>query len=193
MTVGKTLELLGGKAGVLEGKFHYGTAFGGSKVGDIQAELERHGFNYMGKDFFYSGITGAPLQAYIYSGPVYYQKLKHMVQDKMHARARGLKAVLTRQPTQGRESGGRPPPGRNGTRLFHLVRRQHADYGGEEVMKVLPHKDSDFTEESMKNVPYLRASIKDSFNVSQWSMHCPGHVTRHITTTQGNVLVRHFK
>lgn len=70
MTVGKTLELLGGKAGLLEGKFHYGTAFGGSKCSDIQDELFKHGYNYMGKDIFYSGITGEPLEAYIYSGPV---------------------------------------------------------------------------------------------------------------------------
>ena len=70
MTVGKTLELLGGKAGLLEGKFHYGTAFGGSKCQDLQDELFKHGFNYMGKDIFYSGITGEPLESYIYSGPV---------------------------------------------------------------------------------------------------------------------------
>lgn len=122
MTVGKTLELLGGKAGVLEGKFHYGTAFGGSKAADVQAELVRHGFNYMGKDFFYSGITGGPLEAYIYSGPVYYQKLKHMVQDKMHARARGPKAVLTRQPTQGRSREG-------GLRLGEMERDCLISYG----------------------------------------------------------------
>lgn len=86
MTVGKLIELLSGKAGTLEGKFHYGTAFGGSKVQDVSDELMRHGYNYQGKDIFYSGITGEPLEAYIYSGPVYYQKLKHMVQDKIHAR-----------------------------------------------------------------------------------------------------------
>lgn len=74
MTVGKTLELLGGKAGLLEGKFHYGTAFGGSKCSDIQDELFRHGYNYMGKDVFYSGITGEPLEMYIYSGPVSYER-----------------------------------------------------------------------------------------------------------------------
>lgn len=70
MTVGKTLELLGSKAGVLEGKFHYGTAFGGSKCADLQDELFKHNYNYLGKDIFYSGITGEPLEAYIYSGPV---------------------------------------------------------------------------------------------------------------------------
>jgi DNA-directed RNA polymerase III subunit RPC2 len=39
-------------------------------VADVCEELVSHGFNYQGKDFFYSGITGEPLQAYIYSGPV---------------------------------------------------------------------------------------------------------------------------
>lgn len=45
-------------------------AFGGAKVEDICDELIKNGFNYRGKDFFYSGITGEPLEAYIYSGPV---------------------------------------------------------------------------------------------------------------------------
>ena len=70
MTVGKLIELLGGKAGVLEGKFHYGTAFGGSKVKDISDELIKHGFNYQGKECLVSGTTGEQLMAYIYFGPV---------------------------------------------------------------------------------------------------------------------------
>ncbi|CAL7942913.1 unnamed protein product [Xylocopa violacea] len=122
MTVGKLIELLAGKAGVIKGEFHYGTAFGGSKVEDVCEELIKHGYNYLGKDFFYSGITGEPLQAYIYSGPVYYQKLKHMVQDKMHARARGPRAVLTRQPTEGRAKEG-------GLRLGEMERDCLIGYG----------------------------------------------------------------
>lgn len=106
MTVGKLIELLAGKAGVLTGRFHYGTAFGGSKVADVGEELIRRGFNYQGKDCLTSGITGESLSAYIYMGPIYYQKLKHMVMDKVHARARGPRAVLTRQPTEGRSREG---------------------------------------------------------------------------------------
>ena len=49
--------------------------------------LVAHGFSYVGKDLLYSGVSGEPLQAYVFMGPVFYQKLKHMVMDKMHARA----------------------------------------------------------------------------------------------------------
>lgn len=68
------------------GKFHDATAFEGSKIDVISEELIKHGYHYQGKDLYYSGITGEPLEAYIYAGTVYYQKLKHMVQDKVHAR-----------------------------------------------------------------------------------------------------------
>jgi len=122
MTVGKLMELLGGKAGVLKGKFHYGTAFGGSKVQDIRDELVEKGYNYQGKDTLTSGITGESLQAYIYHGPVYYQKLKHMVLDKMHGRSTGPRAVLTRQPTEGRSRDG-------GLRLGEMERDCLIAYG----------------------------------------------------------------
>ncbi|KAB2054988.1 hypothetical protein ES319_A11G005000v1 [Gossypium barbadense] len=111
MTVGKMIELLGGKAGVSCGRFHYGSAFGepsghADKVETISETLIKHGFCYNGKDFIYSGITGFPLQAYIFMGPIYYQKLKHMVLDKMHARGNGPRVMLTRQPTEGRAQKG---------------------------------------------------------------------------------------
>jgi len=78
MTVGKMIELLSGKAGVLEGKLQYGTAFGGSKVEDMSRILMDHGYSYNGKDYLTSGITGESVEAYVFFGPVYYQKLKHM-------------------------------------------------------------------------------------------------------------------
>ncbi|XP_064629058.1 DNA-directed RNA polymerase III subunit RPC2-like [Lineus longissimus] len=122
MTVGKLIELMAGKAGVLDGKFHYGTAFGGDRVQDLSEDLIRHGFNYLGKEYVTSGITGEPLSAYIYFGPIYYQKLKHMVIDKMHARAKGPRAVLTRQPTEGRARDG-------GLRLGEMERDCLIGYG----------------------------------------------------------------
>ena len=50
--------------------------------------LVKNGYSYVGKDLMTSGITGEPIQSFIFSGPVFYQKLKHMVMDKMHARAK---------------------------------------------------------------------------------------------------------
>jgi len=122
MTVGKMIELLAGKAGVLEGCFHEGTAFGGDKVEYLSKILVKHGYNYSGKDQLTSGITGETQSAYIFFGPVYYQKLKHMVMDKMHARARGPRAVLTRQPTEGRARDG-------GLRLGEMERDCLIGYG----------------------------------------------------------------
>ncbi|KAJ4768843.1 DNA-directed RNA polymerase subunit beta [Rhynchospora pubera] len=127
MTIGKMIELLGGKAGVSLGRFHYGSAFGepsghADKVEDISNVLIERGFSYNGKDFLYSGILGTPLQAYIFMGPIYYQKLKHMVLDKIHARANGQRVLLTRQPTEGRGKQG-------GLRLGEMERDCLIAYG----------------------------------------------------------------
>ncbi|VDP04104.1 unnamed protein product [Heligmosomoides polygyrus] len=123
MTVGKLMELLSSKNAVLSGRYHYGTAFGGDQVTDVCNELASRGYNYLGKDMLTSGITGQQMSAYIYFGPIYYQKLKHMVLDKMHARARGPRyAVLTRQPTEGRSREG-------GLRLGEMERDCLIAYG----------------------------------------------------------------
>ncbi len=127
MTVGKMLELVSGKAGVLAGKQEYGTAFGGSKIEDMGAELVKHGFSYSGKDFVTSGITGESLPSYVFFGPIYYQKLKHMVQDKMHSRATGPRAMLTRQPTEGRSRAG-------GLRLGEMERDCLIAYGASQLL-----------------------------------------------------------
>lgn len=106
MTVGKMIELISGKAGVLDGELKYGTAFGGDKVEEMGKILVKHGFSFDGKDLLMSGITGQMLECFVFQGPIYYQRLKHMVQDKMHARSTGRYTPLTRQPTEGRSRDG---------------------------------------------------------------------------------------
>lgn len=127
MTVGKMLELVSGKAGVLAGELQYGTAFGGSKVEDMGDILIKHGFSYGGKECVTSGITGESLPAYVFFGPIYYQKLKHMVMDKMHSRARGPRATLTRQPMEGRSRDG-------GLRLGEMERDCLIAYGASQLL-----------------------------------------------------------
>lgn len=144
MTVGKLIELVVGKGGVYEGRQAYASAFGeefgSTDTPDVASEiLIRNGMNYMGKDVFYSGTSGEPLDAYIFSGPVFYQKLKHMVLDKMHARARGPRAVLTRQPTEGRSRDG-------GLRLGEMERDCLIAYGASNlIMERLMHSSDGFS------------------------------------------------
>lgn len=127
MTVGKMIELISAKAGVSEGKYGDATAFKNNEIRETCATLVKNGFSYSGKDFFYSGTTGEPLEAYIFYGPIFYQRLKHMVADKMHCRARGPRAILTRQPTEGRARDG-------GLRLGEMERDCLIGYGASNLL-----------------------------------------------------------
>lgn len=127
MTVGKIIELLTGKAGVLKGEISDATIFKKNEVGSICKFLADNGFSFCGKDCFYSGTSGEPMYAYIYYGPVFYQRLKHMVSDKIHMRARGPRAILTRQPTEGRSKDG-------GLRLGEMERDCLIGYGASSLI-----------------------------------------------------------
>jgi DNA-directed RNA polymerase beta subunit len=106
MTVGYLLELLAGKVGCLRGEIVNGTAFAGESKADLEKELKEMGFRYDGKETMYNGITGKRFIAKIFIGNLYYQKLKYMVGNKLHGRASGKIALLTRQPVEGRARGG---------------------------------------------------------------------------------------
>ncbi len=106
MTIGMFVESLAGKVGSLRGDPVDGTPFSNEPPGQLRDALVKLGFTHSGSEIFYNGIDGKKFMADVYVGVVYYQKLHHMVADKMHARARGQVQMLTRQPTEGRARGG---------------------------------------------------------------------------------------
>ena len=106
MTIGQLMECLLGKVCALKGCFGDGTPFRGTSAEDIADELERQGFSRDGKEQLYSGFTGQPLDSKVFMGPTYCQRLRHMVRDKEHSRARGPRSILVRQPLEGRSRDG---------------------------------------------------------------------------------------
>jgi len=108
MTIGHLVEVLIGKACVLNGSSGDCTAFNnvGPKEKEFGSILTQNGFHSTGNEIMYNGMTGEQLETEIYFGPTFYLRLKHMVKDKINYRARGPRTVLTRQTVQGRANNG---------------------------------------------------------------------------------------
>jgi DNA-directed RNA polymerase II subunit RPB2 len=95
-----------GKVLVELGLFGDGTSFNDVHIDDIRSELSKNGFESNGNELMYDGLTGQQLECSIFIGPVFYQRLKHMVTDKQHSRSIGPMVNLTRQPAEGRSRDG---------------------------------------------------------------------------------------
>jgi len=128
MTVGMMMESITGKAAAIRGKKVDASAFVGEKMEDVKGVMKDAGFEYSGKEIMYDGKTGKKFPVEVFIGVVYYQKLHHMVADKIHARARGQVQMLTKQPTEGRARGG-------GLRFGEMERDCIIAYGASMILK----------------------------------------------------------
>lgn len=108
MTIGQLLESIGGKLAAVTGKIEDATAFTSRSVNEIGEEMKKYGFSKYGSETLIDGKTGELMtNSQIFMGCVYYQRLRHMVKDKIHARCPGgPRSCLTRQPPAGKLSNG---------------------------------------------------------------------------------------
>jgi DNA-directed RNA polymerase II subunit RPB2 len=106
MTIAQLMETMYGKVCCEKGTIGDGTPYSHLKVDNIREQLLELGMHPYGNEILYNGQTGEMMEAEIFMGPTFYQRLKHMVIDKKHSRARGPIVSLTRQPCEGRSREG---------------------------------------------------------------------------------------
>ncbi|KAL1300661.1 DNA-directed RNA polymerase I subunit 2 isoform X2 [Arachis ipaensis] len=151
MTIAMLLESVAAKGGSLHGEFVDATPFrgsvnkndgeseskSGSLVDDLGLMLRKKGFNYHGLEVLYSGVYGTELTCEIFIGPVYYQRLRHMVSDKYQVRSTGTTDQLTKQPIKGRKRGG-------GVRFGEMERDSLLAHGAAYLLHDRLHTCSDY-------------------------------------------------
>ncbi len=166
MTVNYLIEVVAGKVGALSGKIINATTFNSETEEDLRQHLLELGFRESGTERMYNGITGREFEAKIFIGSMYYLKLKHMVANKLHARASGRIQLLTRQPIEGRSKGG-------GLRLGEMEKDCFVAHGASLLLK--ERFDSDKTVIHVcENCGLL--AIYDSFRGNKFCPKCGGNV-----------------
>jgi DNA-directed RNA polymerase beta subunit len=129
MTMAQLMECIMGKVGCQLGAYGDATPFSGCSVEDIAKHLEKNGMEKYGNEIMYNGRTGEQIKTEIFIGPTYYQRLKHMVTDKIHSRgSNGPIVMLTRQCSEGRARGG-------GLRLGEMERDCFIGHGSSLFLK----------------------------------------------------------
>jgi DNA-directed RNA polymerase II subunit RPB2 len=128
MTIAQLKETIMGKVLLQLGLFGDGTSFGDVELGKICEELQKLDYESKGNEILYDGKSGEQIETSIFIGPVYYQRLKHMVADKQHSRCIGPMVNLTRQPAEGRSRDG-------GLRFGEMERDATISHGASQFTK----------------------------------------------------------
>jgi DNA-directed RNA polymerase II subunit RPB2 len=144
MTINQLLEMILGKSCSLTGHLGDATPFQNNDINDYTKLLSKLGYDGYGNEVLYSGITGEQIRTSIFMGPIYYQRIKIMVADKMHSRGTGPVQAIVRQPAGGRANNG-------GLRIGEMERDS-----------ILSHGLSSFLNESM-----MERSDKYEFQINE--------------------------
>ena len=161
MTIGQLKETLLGKVLVQLGLFGDGTSFGDFDIKDICKELLKVGYESNGNELLYNGLTGEQHECSVFMGPVFYQRLKHMVNDKTHSRSIGPMVNLTRQPAEGRSRDG-------GLRFGEMERDAMISHGASRFTRGRMYDVSDKYSVFICKKCGLIASYNDKMNIH----HC---------------------
>ena len=158
MTIAQLKETVLGKVLLHLGYFGDGTSFGDFEVKDMCTMLQDAGFESNSNEILYNGMTGEQLESSIFIGPVFYQRLKHMVNDKQHSRSIGPMVNLTRQPAEGRSKDG-------GLRFGEMERDCMVSHGASRFTKERLYDASDSFSVHICNKCGLIAPYNDKLHI----------------------------
>ena len=158
MTMSQLKETLLGKVLVQLGLFGDGTSFGELNINTISEKLSELGYEGHGNEIMYNGTTGEQFQCSTFIGPVFYQRLKHMVNDKKHSRSIGPMVNLTRQPAEGRSRDG-------GLKFGEMEKDAMVSHGAAAFTKSRMYDVSDKYSVNVCNKCGMIAAYNDEINI----------------------------
>ncbi|HPE93312.1 MAG TPA: DNA-directed RNA polymerase subunit beta, partial [Sphaerochaeta sp.] len=165
MNIGQLMETQLGWAAVKLDKWYSTPVFQSATMAQIEEKMREAGLPENSKTVLYNGLTGVPFVNPVFCGYIYYLKLHHLVDDKMHARSTGPYSLVTQQPLGGKAQFG-------GQRLGEMEVWALEAYGAANTLQeLLTIKSDDMNgrvkiyESIVKGEPATTAGMPEAFNV----------------------------